>query len=69
MMACLQIPKDKQEQSEIASSERTRKKKRMVDAGSMIGNNQGTSTNKQQKKRWKTVHRKSIELCEGSTGC
>jgi hypothetical protein len=51
MMACLQIPKDKQEQSEIASSERTRKRKRMVDAGSMIGNNQGTSTNKQQKKR------------------
>jgi hypothetical protein len=69
MMACLQIPKDKQKQYEIASSEGTRKRKRMVDAGSMSGNNQGTSTNKQQKKPWKTVHRRSIELCEGFTGC
>ena len=38
-------------QYEIASSEGTRKRKRKVDAGRMVGNTQGTCTNKNQKKR------------------
>ncbi len=33
------------------------------------GTNQGTCTNKQQKKRMKTVHKKSTKLNQGSTGC
>jgi hypothetical protein len=35
----------------------------------VMGTNQGTCTNKPQKKRVKTVHRKSIKLIKGSTGC
>jgi len=50
-MACLQILIDKQKQYEIASSEGTRKRKRKVDAGRVVGNTQGTCTNKNQNKR------------------
>jgi len=69
MMACLKIPKDKQKHEEIGSKEGTRRRKRMVYAGRMIGITQGTCTKKQQKKRLKTVHNKLTKLSQGSASC
>jgi hypothetical protein len=48
-MACLKIPKDKQKHEEIGSKEGTRRRKRMVYAGRMIGITQGTCTKKTAK--------------------
>jgi hypothetical protein len=69
LMAGLKRHKVNQKHEEMGSSKEKRRWKRMVCAGRMIGNTQGTYTNKQQKKRLKTVHNKSIKLNQGSTGC
>jgi hypothetical protein len=69
LMAGLEMHKVKQKLEEMGSSEAKKRWKRMICAGRMIGNTQGTYTNNQQEKRLKIVHNKSTKLNQGSTGC
>ncbi len=65
------LKKDRDNKTQLEKSANDGKAMRNKDQSGVkvMGTNQGTCTNKPQKKRVKTVHRKSIKLIKGSTGC
>ncbi len=68
-VARLKIDRDNKVQWEMSANDEKAMRNKDQSGVEVMGTYQGTYTNKQQKKRLKTVHKKSAKLNQGSTGC